>query len=337
VVKLIKLATFLIAIISLSFATGCAQKKASKTFASSKGFVKEFDEPSVRGVLQRISPEGVDVRRKYAISPDGESIVVSAAQTKVKVRKTKQTATRIGQVPLDLWKISKTGGAPIKITSSNGSDCLSPSFTSDGKFIVFESGGTIWKVRSDGAGARTRLPATGLGYDNSPDVCRKNNKIVFVTSQRLGKTTANTIWTTNLHGGELTQIREGNYPRWSPDGKKIAFEFRDDIWLISADGTDLTQLTNTQKVVEGIPSFSKDGKQIAYVSNEGDSGKPLRGGDYNIWVMNIDGTQKQQLTELGSWDSWPQFENGGVYFLSGRAAANKAGRVQRLWHIKINE
>ena len=138
----------------------------------------------------------------------------------------------------------------------------------------------------------------------------------------------------DLNGGELTQLREGSNPRWSPDGKLIVFDFRGDIWIVSSIGTELTQLTNTKMISEGIPSFSQDGRRITYTSNEVAEKEQTRNSDYNVWSMSLDGTNKIQHTQLKSWDSWPLSTKNGVYFLSGRAAAKKSDAVQRIWLLK---
>jgi len=68
---------------------------------------------------------------------------------------------------------------------------------------------------------------------------------------------------------------------------RIAFDNHEDVWTISADGTDLTRLTHSP-AFEFDPSWSPDGMQIAYRSDRGDESE--------IWVMNADGTGQRRLT-----------------------------------------
>ena len=68
---------------------------------------------------------------------------------------------------------------------------------------------------------------------------------------------------------------------------RIAFDNHEDVWTINADGTDLTQLTNSP-AFEFDPSWSPDGTQIAYRSDRGDESE--------IWIMNADGTGQRRLT-----------------------------------------
>lgn len=81
-------------------------------------------------------------------------------------------------------------------------------------------------------------------------------------------------------------------PSWSPDGKTIAFSsqsFGDGgfaIWLMSPEGTHREQILSGFD--NNVPSWSPDGANLAFTSN--------RGGRYEIWVMNADGTNLRRLT-----------------------------------------
>jgi Tol biopolymer transport system component len=140
------------------------------------------------------------------------------------------------------------------------------------------------------------------------------------------------MWMMKRDGSELTQFREGFYPEWSPDGEWIVFEYRGDIWRLDKNGKNLIQLTNTAHITEALPTISRDGNWIAFVSDEGRAGE--RSSNFNIWIIDKDGSNKQQITELEAWDSWPQWGPDGIYFLSGRGSSRQ--RVQRIWKIILN-
>jgi imidazolonepropionase-like amidohydrolase/Tol biopolymer transport system component len=74
----------------------------------------------------------------------------------------------------------------------------------------------------------------------------------------------------------------------SPDGQTITFDLLGDIYSMPVAGGDAT-LLRSGLAWEVQPRFSPDGSQILFTSDAG-------GGD-NIWVMNADGSDAQQLTK----------------------------------------
>jgi Tol biopolymer transport system component len=80
-------------------------------------------------------------------------------------------------------------------------------------------------------------------------------------------------------------------PRWSPDGRSIAFEGtrdgNDEIYVMNADGSNVRRLTK-DPAVEGSPVWSSDGRKIAFESSR-------RFDALEIWVMNADGSDQHNL------------------------------------------
>jgi dipeptidyl aminopeptidase/acylaminoacyl peptidase len=78
------------------------------------------------------------------------------------------------------------------------------------------------------------------------------------------------IYVVPTGGGEPRQLTSGDTsatsPRWSPDGKKIAYVTGGQIWLMNDDGDDKEQLTKIATGAAG-PVWSPDGKWIAFTSD----------------------------------------------------------------------
>jgi len=92
-----------------------------------------------------------------------------------------------------------------------------------------------------------------------------------------------------LAGGEGCQ----QYPRWSPDGKKIVYyesapgdQDPQHVWVMNADGSGKVQLTDIE-YRNMFPSWSPDGKRIVFTHLVFYTGGVERDA---IYVMNADGT-----------------------------------------------
>jgi len=97
---------------------------------------------------------------------------------------------------------------------------------------------------------------------------------------------------------------------WSPDGKRIAFTRQlgleviperkvptpnIEIYTARADGTDVVRLTD-QPGIDAHPTWSPDGRRIAFASDRG-------GSEWHIYVMDADGSNVIQLAE-GQTPAW---------------------------------
>jgi Tol biopolymer transport system component len=92
------------------------------------------------------------------------------------------------------------------------------------------------------------------------------------------------IWTINPTNGvkkKLTSQGRNSWPRWSADGKHIAYSSSGDLWVMNADGTGKRDVTTTGKDLK--PAWSPDGKQLVFIrlqaNGHGDLFRtPLTGG-----------------------------------------------------------
>jgi Tol biopolymer transport system component len=65
---------------------------------------------------------------------------------------------------------------------------------------------------------------------------------------------------------------------------------------MNSDGTGQTNLTSTKTIIEDEPSWSSDGKQIAFT--RADAGDVHA--DQDVYVMNGDGTRRSRLASNAS-------------------------------------
>lgn len=152
----------------------------------------------------------------------------------------------------------------------------------------------------------------------SPD----GTRLVFTVSEPpKGPTPQGHIWILN-GSGEIRQFtnssKSENHPRWSPDGKTIAFlsdrEEVHQIYLIPADGGEAIALTRGKQEIQNL-EWSPDGKQIAFLAAEAktdaeekkekdkDDAKSIDRDEKRtfLWVFEVQSRQVRKL--LGApWD-----------------------------------
>ncbi len=162
-------------------------------------------------------------------------------------------------------------------------------------------------------------------YPNwSPD-----GKMITFQSNRKGNISQ--IYIMNTNGTGVMRISDGSHssetPRWSPDGSFIMFSgyldtsyVNNEIFLIEPDGTGLKRITD-HPLRDGHPKFSPDGEKIIFNSQRDDEGV-LDLKNYELYEMNIDGTNVKRLTNYLEWDTYPSYSPDGKEILWRRILAD---------------
>jgi len=118
---------------------------------------------------------------------------------------------------------------------------------------------------------------------------------------------------------------EGVGVDWTPDGKVVYSSTGTgySLWIRDRDGNSPRQLTASSKV-DILPVVSPDGRTIVFVSD--------RSGKYNLWRIDADGGDLEQLTR-GDYDVGPQISPDGKWVVYVSQSA-RAGRTT-LWKIRL--
>ena len=161
----------------------------------------------------------------------------------------------------DLYVMPMSGGPLRRITQVNtwinGFDWMP-----DGREILYAACGPppaaicgLWRIAIDGASSPRLLPpsAPTVAYPEWPSISRGKPLRVAVQT----KTIYERLWSLRLDSGDTEPVVQTTYTRIAEN-----------------------------------PSFSRDGRQTVFVSNE------TRG--YNIWIADADFRQRRQLTFLDS-------------------------------------
>jgi Tol biopolymer transport system component len=203
----------------------------------------------------------------------------------------------------DVWTINLDGTDLRQLTKSPGAD-FDPSWSPDGTHIAFRSersgDSEIWMMNADGSDQH-RL-AAGLSPAWSPD----SSKIAYAGPGTIlcppippgPGLECSGLSIMNADGSGQHRVPNtvgGEYPTWSPDGRRIAFNSNmtgDHVmYTVDPDGSNLVDLS---AVGEGWQvDWSPDGRSILF-----DSGRDQSGGYGDVYVMRPDGSDIRRLTDL---------------------------------------
>ncbi len=238
----------------------------------------------------------------------------------------------------EIYVMNADGTNPINLTQSPERREGSPSWSPDGRQIVFKSSdlaSDIFVMDADGANLRNLT--NHVAADWNPAWSPNGRQIAFQSDRNRG-------WEFNFWRGTwdiyvmspdgANLINLTNHPArdgraaWSPDGQQIAFTSDRDgnweIYVMNADGTNPINLTN-HPAEDGSSAWSPDGMQIAFESNRDGDWEKKPDDNWEVYVMNADGTNPINLTNHPAWDGSPTWEPASILSVSPK------GRLATLW------
>jgi Tol biopolymer transport system component len=228
----------------------------------------------------------------------GRTVALVAAAVLVACASPAPERARPSEQPTDP-PMADTGAIAIdslqgRITFSAGTDALESE--------------EIYVSDADGSGVM-RLTNNDVA-DFDPTWSPDGSQVAF-RSQRDGN---DEIYVLDVDGGDLRNITNDEAvdwgPDWSPDGRWIAFNSARDGggdlhgFLADPEGEEVRPLGD---VFFEYPTWSPDGTRMAYMHQT--FNQP--GGNYEIFVMNADGTGIRQLTDSPADDGWPAWSPDG--------------------------
>jgi len=180
----------------------------------------------------------------------------------------------------NIWKISDKGGKATQLTRHADGNLFFPTISADGKVIVYEDNFGIWKL--DTATGRS----TEIRVDVKSDVKENDTELITITNEaegfhispsnrRAAIVAHGEIFTIATDRGEPQRVTETAWreqdPRWSPNGKWIAFVSdrtgRQEVWISDELGKNPEKLSDVDCDKSSLV-WSQDSKVLLWAGSD---------------------------------------------------------------------
>jgi len=283
-----------------------------------------FEPRTIRSLRQHsFAADGSD--SDACVSPDGHSMVFAS--------------TRHNLAP-DIYAKSIDGVAVTQLTSDPSWD-VQPAYSPDGSRVAFSSNrGGNWNIWVVNLNARSPIQITDEpGDEVHPSWSADGKQLVYCRLPPRGQWE---LWITEADSPASRRfIGYGLFPSWSPVENKLAFQRARSrgsrwfsIWTVELEGGEPgypTEIASSPDTALITPVWSPDGRRLAFASAT-KSDSPTVPEQSDIFVVNLDGTNKRNLTDGHSANFAPTWSSDGrVYFSSTR------GGAETIWSLNPDD
>ena len=214
-----------------------------------------------------------------------------------------------GGMASDIWLFNLEDKTSKQITDFDGTDSI-PMWHGDTVYYLSDAGKehrlNIWAFDTD-SGERKQVtkfadddikwPSIGPGKDGEGEIIFSAGSSMYVLNLKSEGTKTVSVTVPgdrpNLRRQKINAAEFINAGDISSTGKRVAIEARGDIWTAPAKKGSPRNLTRSAGSAERFPSWSPDGRWIAYLSDAT--------GEYEMYITQSDGRgETRQLTKDGS-------------------------------------
>lgn len=202
-----------------------------------------------------------------------------------------------GGMASDIWLFHLKNGAARQITDFEGTDSQ-PMWSGNWIYYLSDAGDehrlNIWAFNPETSERKQvskfdaydcKWPSIGPGPDGQGEIVLQNGSHLYLLNLATGESkTVDVTIPGDRHRLRPTKVDASDFISslgLSPHGKRVAAEARGDIWSLPAQKGSPRNLTRTSGVAERDPSWSPDGKWIAYLSDAS--------GEYELHLTQSDG------------------------------------------------
>jgi Tol biopolymer transport system component len=179
-----------------------------------------------------------------------------------------------GQEAQEEWDVTLARGETREIDFRvDEGTWMSVDHTPDGRWVVFDLLGHIYRVEAGGGAAESLTQDSGVAVNFHPRVSPDGRYIAFV-SDRGGQ---NNLWVMGIDGSDPRSVFQNDHvrvvgPAWSPDGEYIYVQRtslaggdgRTGIFMFHRDGGDGIEVVGSERPGAAWPSPSQDGRYLYF-------------------------------------------------------------------------